>query len=300
MQILSGKEVREAMMPSLHAESRRLSALGGRPRLMMVLVGDHAPSLSYVRSKSHFARSLGIQAEVIPLAADVTAEELHGVLERLNHNQSVHGILCQNPLPPHLDEAEVYKRIDVKKDVDGFNPYNAGLLLGGHPCLAPCTPAGVLCMLRHYGITTKGRKVVVLGRSKIVGRPMSTMLSTKGEDAVVTLLHSAAGKVEEFVRQAELVITAAGKPGFITGDMLADGAVVVDVGINRVQDSASERGYRIVGDVDFDSVRHKVSAITPVPGGVGLMTVCMLMANTLSAARWQKEGLPPDAIWRNT
>ena len=300
MQWLKGKEVRDAMMPGLCAEAKRLAMRGSRPRLVMVLVGEHAPSRSYVRSKAKLAEQLGIQAEVLELREQASQAEMHALLDGLNANESVHGILCQSPLPAQLDETQISQRIHPKKDVDGFHPHNAGMMLLGKPCLAPCTPSGVLSMLHHYGIATRGRTAVVLGRSQIVGRPMAVMLSAKGEDAIVTLLHSAAEDLRPFTQQAEIVVVAVGKPGLITAEMIRPGAVVIDVGITRVESADSQRGYRIVGDVDAASVAQKAGALSPVPGGVGLMTVTMLMANTLRAARWQQEDVPPDAILGGT
>ena len=227
-----------------------------------------------------------MKGETIRLSATTRQDELLGVVDRLNADASVHGILVQMPLPRHIDSDVVLRRIRPEKDVDGFHPINVGrLLIGDADAFAPCTPSGVMVLLREYGVRISGAHCVVIGRSNIVGKPMSSLLVQLGTDATVTVCHSRTPDIAEHTRRADIVIAAAGRPRLVTGEMIRPGAVVVDVGINRVDDPSHPKGYRLVGDVDFDSVRDVAALITPVPGGVGPMTIAMLLQNTLSAAK---------------
>jgi methylenetetrahydrofolate dehydrogenase (NADP+)/methenyltetrahydrofolate cyclohydrolase len=285
MRILSGKELSEKIERDLSEETAEIKRAGVTPGLAVVLVGDDAASHTYVRNKIKAAERAGIRSIDRLLPAATSQAALESVIAELNADPSVHGVLCQMPLPPHLDAERVTLLIDPAKDVDCFHPHNVGLLAMGHPRFLPCTPAGVLELLRHNGIAIAGRHAVVLGRSNIVGRPLSLLLSQKGMDATVTVCHSRTPDLERFTRQADILIAAIGKPQFVQGTMVREGVVVIDVGVNRVADASRKSGFRLVGDVHFDSVAPKAEAITPVPGGVGLMTVAMLLRNTLVAAR---------------
>ena len=265
-----------------------LNAHGRRPSLRVVLVGDNPASQSYVRGKARAAEEVGIDAETLLQPADLSQEALLELVTSLNADASVDGILVQLPLPDHIDEAAVIRAIDPAKDVDGFHPENVGRLTLGEDTLEPCTPAGIIEMLRRSGVETKGAHAVVLGRSNIVGKPMASLLLRKGTDATVTVCHSRTRDLAEVTRQADILIAAIGRAEFVTGDMVRPGATVIDVGINRVEDATRERGYRLVGDVDFEAVSEIAGAITPVPGGVGPMTIAMLLANTLRAAQMRE------------
>ena len=265
-----------------------LNAHGRRPSLRVVLVGDNPASQSYVRGKARAAEEVGIDAETLLQPADLSQEALLELVTSLNSDASVDGILVQLPLPDHIDEAAVIRAIDPAKDVDGFHPENVGRLTLGEDTLEPCTPAGIIEMLRRSGVETKGAHAVVLGRSNIVGKPMASLLLRKGTDATVTVCHSRTRDLAEVTRQADILIAAIGRAEFVTGDMVRPGATVIDVGINRVEDATRERGYRLVGDVDFEAVSEIAGAITPVPGGVGPMTIAMLLANTLRAAQMRE------------
>jgi methylenetetrahydrofolate dehydrogenase (NADP+) / methenyltetrahydrofolate cyclohydrolase len=256
------------------------------PGLTVVLVGDNPASAVYVSSKAKACEEAGMRGETIRMPATTSQAELLGVVDRLNADPRVHGILIQMPLPGQIDADAVLRRIDPAKDVDGFHPVNVGkMLIGEADAFVPCTPAGVMVLLREYKVPTAGAECIVVGRSNIVGKPMMALLVQPGTDATVTVCHSRSRSIAEHTRRADIVIAAAGRPGLITGDMLKPGAVVVDVGINRVDDASRPRGYRLVGDVDFESAREVASLITPVPGGVGPMTIAMLLANTVQAAR---------------
>ncbi|HKI98387.1 MAG TPA: bifunctional 5,10-methylenetetrahydrofolate dehydrogenase/5,10-methenyltetrahydrofolate cyclohydrolase [bacterium] len=285
MIVMSGKEVGTALEADLTEEVAALKAAGVEPRLAVVLVGDNPESQTYVGTKVRTARRLGIESEDFHLPAETSQAELEGQLQRLNADPAVHGVLCQLPLPGHLDATRIAGLINPLKDVDCFHPFNFGLLAEGTPRFTPCTPAGILAMLRHYRIVVAGRHVVMLGRSNIVGRPMSLLLSQKGWDATVTVCHSLTGDLARYTRQADVLIAAIGRPEWVGPDHVREGAVVIDVGVHRVTDASRPRGYRICGDVAYDAVMPLVSAMTPVPGGVGLLTVLMLMRNTLLAAR---------------
>jgi methylenetetrahydrofolate dehydrogenase (NADP+) / methenyltetrahydrofolate cyclohydrolase len=262
------------------------------PWLSVVLVGDDAASAVYVRSKAKACDELGMRGETIRLAASTSQDELLAVVDRLNNSSDVHGILVQMPLPRQIDSGAVLRRIDPNKDVDGFHPVNVGKTLIGEPAFVPCTPAGVMVLLREYHVQTTGAECVVIGRSNIVGKPMMSLLVQPGTDATVTVCHSRSRSIADHTRRADIIIAAAGRPGLVSGDMVKPGAVVVDVGVNRVSDPSVAKGYRLVGDVDFESAREVASLITPVPGGVGPMTIAMLLQNTVLAARRAHERRP--------
>lgn len=285
MVLLAGKEVAQKTYEDIRAE---LAAHPGlKPTLAVILVGDDPASETYVHAKQKKCEELGFGHLDYHLDAGTTMEELLALVHKLNADPSVNGILVQSPLPAGLDEHAVVEAIDPRKDVDGFHPVNVGKLLIGLPGFVSCTPEGVLAMLRYYGIPLVGKHVVVIGRSNIVGKPMAALLVQRGTDATVTLCHSRTEHLADITRTADIVMVAVGKAGFLRGDMVKEGAVVVDFGINRIPDATKKKGYRIVGDVAFDEVAPHCSAITPVPGGVGVMTIAMLMKNTLQAAQEQ-------------
>ena len=262
-----------------------LAEHGRPPALRVVLVGDHPASQSYVRAKARAAGEAGIDAETLARPADLSQADLLATIARLNADDAVDGVLVQLPLADHVDEGAVIRAVDPSKDVDGFHPENVGRLVLGEPTLEPCTPAGIVEMLRRTGVETAGAHAVVVGRSNIVGKPMASLLLRRGLDATVTVCHSRTRSLAGITRQADILVAAIGRPEFVTADMVRPGATVVDVGINRVDDARRERGYRLVGDVAYDAVAEVAGAITPVPGGVGPMTIAMLLANTLEAAR---------------
>ena len=267
---------------------KRLKMETGRsPGLSVVLVGDDPASAIYVRNKQRGADEVGILGETISMPKSATENEVIRVVNELNSDPNCDGILVQLPLPEHIDEGRVTLSIDPLKDVDGLHPFNSGLLAAGKPRFVPATPGGIVQMLVRTGNDPMGRHVVVLGRSNIVGRPLSNLLSLKGKggNATVTVCHSQTKNIEELCRSAEILIAAIGIPEYVTSDMVSDGVVAIDVGINRVSAPDRKRGYKLVGDIDFLSVSQKASAITPVPGGVGPMTIAMLLSNTLLAAR---------------
>jgi methylenetetrahydrofolate dehydrogenase (NADP+)/methenyltetrahydrofolate cyclohydrolase len=255
------------------------------PHLVAILVGDNPASKAYVGSKVKTCAELGFDSTLVAYDTDVSEAELLEKIRSFNNNENIDGILVQLPLPKHIDENKVIDTIHPDKDVDGFHPENLGKMVIGQEAFVPATPYGVMLMLEHYNIKTAGMHAVVIGRSNIVGTPMSILLSRNTEpgNCTVTVCHSRTRNMADICRQADLVVAAIGKPRFVTADMVKDGAVIVDVGINRVESSETKSGYRLVGDVDFDHVAPKASYITPVPGGVGLMTICALMKNTLQA-----------------
>jgi methylenetetrahydrofolate dehydrogenase (NADP+)/methenyltetrahydrofolate cyclohydrolase len=268
-------------------------AHGLTPGLSVVLVGDDAASAVYVRNKEKQSVEAGMRGETIRMPATTSQEELLAVVDRLNADDRVHGILVQMPLPRQIDPTAVIRRIRSEKDVDGFHPVNVGkLLIGERDGFAPCTPAGVMLLLAEAGVPLAGAEVVVIGRSNIVGKPMAAMMVQNGVDATVTVCHSRTRDLAAHTRRADVLIAAIGRGRFVTADMVKPGAVVIDVGMNRIDDPTTPSGTRLVGDVDFDAVRSVASAITPVPGGVGPMTIAMLLANTVRAAR-QLHGLAP-------
>lgn len=286
--ILDGKTVASAIEESVRREAAQLLVERGVvPGLVVILVGDDPASASYVRSKGKACERLGFKSIIERPAATISEADLLEMIGRYNADPTIHGILVQLPLPRHIDEENVVEAIDPRKDVDGFHPVNVGRMVIGLKAQEPCTPAGVLEMLKYYRIETSGKRAVVIGRSNIVGKPLANMMLQKrdGGNAIVTVAHSAAADLASITREADILIAAIGRPRFITEDMVKPGAVVIDVGINRIDDPSSPKGSRIVGDVDFDGVAPKCSAITPVPGGVGVMTIAMLMMNTLRSAR---------------
>ncbi len=285
--LLDGKEVATHVREDVARQVETLKRHGIPPRLVVILVGRDPASEVYVRNKARTCEKLGIQSETIHLDADTGEDELLRQITRLNEDKTVHGILVQLPLPGQMDADKVIAAISPDKDVDCFHPRNVGLLMQGHPYLLPCTPAGIVEILKYYKIETEGRHVVVLGRSNIVGKPLANMLVQKSKwaNATVTMAHSRTQNIRELCARADILIAAIGRPEFVTADMVREGATVIDVGINRVDDADSPRGYRLAGDVHFGPVAEKAAAITPVPGGVGPMTIAMLMRNTVTAAR---------------
>lgn len=284
--ILNGKLVSQSVREGLIERINVLKSKGIIPGLTVILVGEDPASQSYVRSKERQSAILGFKSEVIRLDASTTQQELLKKVEDLNQDDSIHGILVQLPLPKHIDDQLIIESINPAKDVDGFHPMSVGRLVLGLDGFVSCTPAGILEIMKYYQIPTEGKHVVIVGRSNIVGKPMANLLIQKRElgNATVTLVHTRTPDMSIHTKQADILIAAAGVPEFITADMVKEGAVVIDVGINRVDDPSSEKGYKLVGDVDFESVAPKSSAITPVPGGVGLMTVAMLLSNTVKSA----------------
>lgn len=284
--LIDGKKVADGVREELLAEIAELKSRGYVPGLAVVLVGNDPASQVYVGSKVKACAELGIYSQKWELPAETTQEELVGLIHQLNADDRIHGILVQSPPPAHIDEEAVILNIDPRKDVDGFHPVNvAKLVLEDAEGFVPCTPLGCMEMLKAYGIETAGKHAVVIGRSMIVGKPMANLLVAKNANATVTIAHSRTKNLPEVCRTADIIVAAVGRPEMVTAEYVKDGAVVLDVGINRIEDATRPRGYRIVGDVDFESVKDKCSYITPVPGGVGPMTIAMLMANTVKACR---------------
>ena len=288
MQLIDGKQIAHDVHTETRAAVEALKARGITPGLAVVLVGDDPASRAYVRSKDKMSKELGLHSVKHELPAETTQEALIALVKQLNADPAVHGILVQSPPPRHIDEAAVIQTIDPRKDVDGFHPLNVAKLALDDPTgFVPCTPLGCQRLLLASGIDPAGKHAVVLGRSMIVGKPMALLLMAKGKggDATVTVVHSRSKNLPELTRQADILIAAIGRPGFVKAEHVREGAVVIDVGINRVEDASKEKGYSIVGDVAFDEVAPKCSLITPVPGGVGPMTIAMLMANTVKACQ---------------
>jgi len=286
--LIDGNAIGTTMRAELSSEITKLETAGVTPGLAVVLVGDNPASEVYVRMKGKACDEAGLYHETIKLPKDTSEGELMGVLERLNANPRIHGILVQLPLPKQIDANRTLHRIDPRKDVDGFHPENVGKVAAGDPSgFRPATPYGVQQLLIRSGVETKGAHAVVIGRSNIVGRPMASLLlhDGPGGNATVTVCHSRTRHMEQHTREADILIVAIGKPEFVTGDMIKPGAVVIDVGVNRVDDPTRKQGYRLVGDVKFQEAKQVASAITPVPGGVGPMTITMLLYNTVQAAR---------------
>jgi methylenetetrahydrofolate dehydrogenase (NADP+)/methenyltetrahydrofolate cyclohydrolase len=284
--LIDGKTIAARCHAATADDIARLRARGITPGLAVVLLGDHPASRAYVRSKDKTCRELGMYSRKLELPASTTQEELLRLIAGLNADPAIHGILVQSPPPQHIDEAAVVRAIDPRKDVDGFHPLNVAALAMEDPsALVPCTPLGCLELLRAHDIPTRGARAVVVGRSLIVGKPMAMLLLAKGTDATVTVAHSRTADLAAVCREADILVAALGRPKFLGAEHVREGAVVIDVGINRVEDPADPRGYRLVGDVDFDAVAPKCRAITPVPGGVGPMTIAMLMGNTVRACR---------------
>jgi len=290
--LIDGKRIAEQINAENAAEVARLKQQHGlTPGLAVILVGDNPASAAYVASKDKMCARLGMHSEKITLPAATTQAELLAIVARLNQQDNVHGILVQSPTPKQISEEAVFAAIDPGKDVDGFHPLNVGKVALGDPTgFAPCTPAGVQELLARSGVAIEGAHVVVLGRSRIVGRPVSLILSQKAKNAnaTVTVAHSRSKNLVEICRSADILIAAIGVARFVKAEMVRDGAVVIDVGINRVEDKTAEKGYRLVGDVDFDAVKEKAGLLTPVPGGVGPMTIAMLMRNTIRAAKMRR------------
>jgi methylenetetrahydrofolate dehydrogenase (NADP+)/methenyltetrahydrofolate cyclohydrolase len=286
MQLLDGKAASQAIRDALKIQTAQCAAAGKQvPHLAAVLVGNNGASETYVASKVKACEEVGFKSTLIRAEESISALHLLNTIRQLNNDPDVDGILVQLPLPSHISAEEVINTIDPAKDVDGFHPNNVGRLVLGHPTFVPATPYGVMLLLEHYKVEIKGKHAVVLGRSNIVGRPMSILLSAAGNpgNCTVTLCHSHTPNVAELCRSADIIIAALGKPEFVTADMVKEGAVVVDVGITRVDDPTKKRGYRIAGDVNFEAVAPKCSFITPVPGGVGPMTIAALLKNTYRA-----------------
>jgi len=290
MHLIDGNAIAETVLEELTAE---VSALpGARPTVAFMRVGDDPASVSYVRKKEKTAARLGVESRLELFPEDVPKAELFERIDELNADADVDGILVQAPLPKHIDETEAFNRVDPAKDVDGFNTINVGKLCQEDPTgFIACTPAGIVEIIHRSGIETEGRHVVVLGRSQIVGKPAAMLMLRKAipGNATVTVCHSRTRDLPSITRQADLLVAALGQPAFVTENMVQNGVSIIDVGINRVEDASQKRGYRLVGDVDFDSVSPKSSHITPVPGGVGPLTVAMLMRNTLRAHRMRRE-----------
>ncbi|MFR1835380.1 MAG: bifunctional methylenetetrahydrofolate dehydrogenase/methenyltetrahydrofolate cyclohydrolase FolD [Turicibacter sanguinis] len=276
--IIDGKKVSEDLREDLKVQTEKfVEETGIQPHLVVVIVGNNPASMTYVRNKKRSCEAVGFKSTVIELADTITEADLLAQIDVLNQDDSVHGILVQLPLPKHINEDHIISAIDVKKDVDGFHPYQVGCLASGLDSLKPCTPAGVIELLKAYDIEIEGRHAVIIGRSHIVGKPLVQLLLE--EDATVTVCHSRTQNLSMLTQMADILIVAIGRPHFVTADMVKEGAVVVDVGINRLETG------KLVGDVDFDTVEPKASYITPVPGGVGPMTITMLLFNTLKAAK---------------
>lgn len=286
MILIDGTKLSEEIKSELAEKIKKLAEKGEKvPGLVTILVGENPASQSYVNSKGKACQKLGMLSKTERLPETISQDELLSVIDKYNKDSNYHGILVQLPLPSHINEDAVVEAISPEKDVDGFHPVSVGNLVIGKDTFYPCTPYGIIEMLKRYKIETSGKHAVVVGRSNIVGKPVSIMLLQKKEGAncVVTVCHSAAKDLKQFTLQADILIAAIGKPDFITKDMVREGAVVIDVGINRIIDKNSNKGYKIVGDVDFENVAPKTSYITPVPGGVGKMTIAMLLVNTLKA-----------------
>ena len=283
--ILSGKDVSLYVYDNLKKRISFLKENDIIPGLAVILVGEDPASQIYVRTKAKKFKQLNLLTESFPLNSETSERDLLTLIHELNQNNKFHGILVQLPLPNHINSQKIIEAIDPIKDVDGFNPENAGLLSIGNPRFIPCTPKGIMRFLTHYSIDLKGKHVVVVGRSNIVGRPISilTSLKQKGANGTTTICHSGTPNISDFTKLADVVIVALGVPNFLTGEMIKDGTVVIDVGINRI-DEDTEKGYKLVGDADWESIQDKVSAVTPVPGGVGPMTIAMLVENTIEAA----------------
>jgi methylenetetrahydrofolate dehydrogenase (NADP+)/methenyltetrahydrofolate cyclohydrolase len=286
--LIDGRAIAEKVYVDLRREIAELKSKEITPGIAVVLVGDNPASRTYVRSKDKMSRELGLHSVKLELPEDTSQAELLARIEELNRDPAIHGILVQSPPPKQIDEAAIVRALDSRKDVDGFHPLNVAKLAMGDPSgFVPCTPLGVQRLLIESKIDIAGAHVVVLGRSMIVGKPVALLLmqKVKGGDATVTVVHSRSKKLQEITRSADILIAAIGRAHFVKAEHVRDGAVVIDVGINRLEDTGTERGYRLVGDVAFDEVAQKAGAITPVPGGVGPMTIAMLMSNTVKAAR---------------
>jgi len=285
--IIDGKQIAADMRAELKAEVAKLKAQNIIPGLGVILVGEDPASQSYVTAKERACDDMGIYSDDNRLAADTSQQQLMSLVEKMNNDPKINGILVQLPLPKGLDESEVLLAIDPAKDVDGFHPVNVGKMVVGEKAFLPCTPHGIVQLLVRNGVKIEGADVVIVGRSNLVGKPLANMLIQKkpNANATVTVCHTRTKNLSSHTKRADILIAAAGRPNTVTANMIKEGAVVIDVGVNRVEDSTKKRGYRLVGDVDFEAVREKASLITPVPGGVGPMTITMLLYNTVESAK---------------
>jgi len=285
--IIDGRNVANIIIDELAGEIESFSKSFRAPRLNVFIVGDDPASAVYVRSKVRASKKCGIETDVVSFPNDIKEEELIGSLVKINEDDSIDGILIQLPLPDHIDSKKVIESISPKKDVDGFHPYNLGKIMEGDPLFVPCTPLGIIELIKRYNVDTEGKHAVIIGRSLIVGKPIAMLLANKSKNgnATVTISHSRTSNIKEILLTADIIVCAVGRAEMITGDMVKRGVTAIDVGINRIEDDSKKKGYRLTGDIDFDSVRPMASLITPVPGGVGPMTVAMLMRNTFKAAR---------------
>lgn len=287
MEIMDGKLVAEKIKAEIKTESARLIDSGIDPHLAAILIGDDPASQTYVRNKEKACQEAGIISSIYRQAESMTEKELLAMIDFINNDPEVHGLIVQLPLPAHINPENVIQRINPSKDVDGFHPVNTGRMVQGLPAYLPATPFGIMKLLEYYKVETEGKKCVVLGRSNIVGTPVSILMSRKAYpgNATVTLCHSKTQNIAEIAADADILIAAIGQPHFVTAEMVKEGAVVIDVGIHRIPSGETKSGYKLIGDVQFDEVSRKASLITPVPGGVGLMTVVSLLLNTISAAK---------------
>lgn len=283
--VIDGKQVAADVRAEVAKKVADLKTKGITPCLAVILVGENPASVSYVTGKQKALAEVGMSDRSVKLPESSTEEELLKLIDKLNKDDSVHGILVQLPLPKHINEDKVIMAIDPSKDVDGFHPVSVGNLMIGRPGFLPCTPHGIIVMLQKAGIETSGKHAVVIGRSNIVGKPVSILLARKDVNCTVTMCHTGTKNMAEITRQADILVVASGHPHTLTKDMAKDGAVIIDVGVNRIPDSSKKSGFRLIGDCDFDDLKEKASFITPVPGGVGPMTIAMLMQNTLESAQ---------------
>ena len=282
--IIDGKQVAADIRAEVAQKVAELKKNGKNACLAVILVGENPASVSYVTGKQKALAEVEMQDRSVHLPENTTEEDLLKLIDQLNNDDTVHGILVQLPLPKHINEDKVIMAISPKKDVDGFHPVNVGNMMIGRPGFLPCTPHGIIVLLKRMGIETSGKHAVVIGRSNIVGKPVSVLLAQKSVNCTVTICHTGTKNLSEITKQADIIVVASGHPHTLTGDMIKDGAVVIDVGVNRIPDSSKKSGFRLVGDCDFDDLKEKASFITPVPGGVGPMTIAMLMVNTLESA----------------
>lgn len=283
-QIIDGKSIAQSIREEIKIKTEALKAKGITPCLAVILVGSNPASVSYVTGKQKALAEVGMNDRSVRLPESTTEQELISLIQELNADKSVHGILVQLPLPQHIDEEKIILAIDPAKDVDGFHPVNVGNLVIGKKSFLPCTPHGIIVLLKRMNIETDGKSAVVIGRSNIVGKPAALLLARKDLNATVTICHSGTKNIADITRRADILIAAAGRANIVTADMVKEGAAVIDVGVNRIPDASKKSGFRLAGDVDFENVKEKAAFITPVPGGVGPMTIAMLMANTLEAA----------------
>ncbi|MCK4751926.1 MAG: bifunctional methylenetetrahydrofolate dehydrogenase/methenyltetrahydrofolate cyclohydrolase FolD [Planctomycetes bacterium] len=286
-QIIDGKQVASQMRAELKTEVAELKKENIVPGLGVILVGEDPASQSYVTAKERACENIGIYSDDNRLSADITQKELLALIDKMNNDPKINGILVQLPLPDHINESEILLAISPEKDVDGFHPTNIGKMVAGQKAFLPCTPHGIIQLLQRSGVKIEGAEVVIVGRSNIVGKPIANMLIQKAPtgNATVTVCHTRTKNLAEHTKRADIIIAAAGRPNTITADMVKDGVVIIDVGVNRVDDTTKKKGYRLAGDVDFEAVKEKASLITPVPGGVGPMTITMLLYNTVESAK---------------